>query len=313
MIFPSLSQRIGTTDNPLSLTFLTEVYVFCCIKIKYTLNARRELHFLRAKKKDLVKFRESGPRTFIEEIGVKKEGNETLYADIKNSAEYILGEFDQDGYILPNQVSLDTIPTIRKEHFLPRKKFKIFLISRYGILGVKKNYNGNIFKFINELKAYARFLDEDINVPSILDIDYDRLTITFSYIRGPTVRESLYNVGAVILDRDVKAHPESYKKPDKNRWQIQTENKPATLYSIIDAQFSEKLCQEVKKIHDCDIYINDVKYGNIIIESSSKEPYFIDFETSRDLSFFGNSVKKIIKHRETQSFNNLFFTQMKGH
>ena len=62
----------------------------------------------------------------------------------------------------------------------------------------------------------------------------------------------------------------------------------------------------MKKIHDYDIYINDVKYGNIIIEIFSKKPYFIDFETSRDLSLFGPLVKKIIKEYEIESFGNLF-------
>jgi len=293
----------------ISLTSLTKAYVFGLIKIRYILNAEQELLFLRARKEELLKFRESGPRTSIEEIGVKREGNETIYAEIINSAEYVLGEFDQDGYILPNRLSLDSIPIIEKEHFVPREKYKIFLISRFGILGVKKYFNGNTFRFVNELKTYSRLLGKHINIPSILDIDYDLLSITTSFIKGPTIRESLYNIGAVVIDREVQAHPELYKYPDENRWLIQTENKSETLYSVIDHPFVEKLFHEIKKIHDCDITLNDVKYGNIIIESVSKNPYFIDFETSRDLSIFGKYVKRIMKNRETELFNNLFFTE----
>jgi serine/threonine protein kinase len=308
MISYSLSEMSTRVSNfKISLTFLIEVYVFCLVKINYILNAKREFHSLKAKKEDLLKFRESGPRTSIEDIGVKREGNENTYADIISSPEYILGEFDQDGYILPNQLSIDSIPIIEKEHFLPRKKFKIYLISRYGIVGVKKYFNGNTFRFVNELKTYSRLLGKNINIPSIMDVDFDSLSITFSFIKGPTVRESLYNIGAVIIDRDMKANPELYKYPDNNRWLIQTENKSASLYSIVDSQFVENIFHQINKIHDCDIYINDVKYGNVIIEKFSKEPYFIDFETSRDLSIFGPYVKKIIKDHEIKSFGNLFF------
>jgi tRNA A-37 threonylcarbamoyl transferase component Bud32 len=286
--------------------FLPEAYVFCLTKIRYILNARRELLSLMAKKEDVLKFRESGPRTSLEEIGVKKEGNENLYAEILRSPEYILGEFDQDGYILPNQVSIDSLPVVDDEHFLPRKKFKIYLISRFGIIGVKKYFDRNTFRFVNELKAYLRLLGKNINIPSIMDVDFDYLSITFSFINGPTVRESLYNIGAVIIDHDVEARPELYTYPDENRWLIQTEDKSASLYRVVDAQFVENIFQQVTKIHNCDIYINDVKYGNVIIEKSSKEPYFIDFETSRDLSIFGPYIRKIMKDHETKSFGNLF-------
>jgi hypothetical protein len=280
--------------------------VFCLIKVKYTLNAKKELSFLKARKEELLKFRESGPQTSIEDIGIKREGNENTYADILSSPEYFLGEFDQDGYILPNLESINSIPIVEKEHFLPRKKFKIYLISRYGIVGVKKYYNGNIFRFINELKAYSRLLGKNINIPLIMDIDFELLSITSSFIQGPTVRESLYNIGAVFMDRDVEANPELRTSSDNNRWGIRTENKSASLYRVVDSQFVEDIFYQIKKIHDHDIYINDVKYGNIIIEIFSKKPYFIDFETSRDLSMFGPFVKKIIKEYENESFSNLF-------
>jgi len=309
MIFNSLSQRISMIENPFSVTFLTEVYVFLFVKISYTFNAKRQLHSLKVKKDDLLKYRETGPRTSIEEIGIKRGKDENTYTEIIRSPEYILGEFDQDGYILPNRVSIDSLPVIDEEHFLPRKKFKIYLVATYGFLGVRKHYNGNVFRFISELQAYSKLQGRNINIPSIIDVDFNHLSVTFSYIKGPTIRESLYNIGAVIIDREMKTHPELYKYPDKNRWLIQSENKSASLYTVVDTQFVKKLFQEIQKIHDGDIYINDVKYGNIIIESSSGNPYLIDFETSRDLSVFGNTIKEIMKNHETELFNSLFFPE----
>ncbi len=113
----------------------------------------------------------------------------------------------------------------------------------------------------------------------------------------------------MISDHDIEKNPELSKLPHENRWLIQTENKYESLYSIIDPQFVENLFDEIKKIHDSDIYINDVKYGNIIIEAQSNKPFLIDFEESRDLRGFGRFVKKILKDHETDLFNGIFFTK----
>ena len=291
------------------LIHLIDLYVKGSIKINRTINRDREFNSFRSQKNDILKYKETGPRVFIEEIGLKQELNKKFYSDIINSSEYILGEFDQDGYVLPNLVPIHAIPIIDKEHFLPRKKFRIFLVSVYGCLGVKKDYMGDKNSFVDELKIYSRLLGKNINIPAILDVNYDLLSITYSYIRGPTIRESLHRIGAVLFDRDVEANPDLYKISDQNRWLIQTEDKSGTLYSVIDSEFIENLFHEVKKIHDCDIYISDVKYGNLIIEALSHEPYLIDFESSRDLSSFGKYVKKIQKDQEIKLFHDLFFTQ----
>ena len=59
------------------------------------------------------------------------------------SPEYFLGDFDQDGYVLSNVGPVEGISTIDKQHFLPRKRFKLYLVSAYGRIGVKKDYKGN--------------------------------------------------------------------------------------------------------------------------------------------------------------------------
>ena len=215
--------------------------------------------------------------------------------------------FDQDGYVLSNVGPVEGISTIDKQHFLPRKRFKLYLVSAYGRIGVKKDYKGNKVAFLIELRVYSRLAGKNINVPTLLDVDYDRLTITFSYIPGPTIREKLFGIGAVIIDRTVLANPELQKIPGSLRWLIQTENKSETLYKVIDRQFSEDLLSEIKKIHDCDIFISDLKYGNIILEKNSNKPYLLDFDQSRDISGLGNYIKKFQKDKDIQLFNKLFF------
>jgi tRNA A-37 threonylcarbamoyl transferase component Bud32 len=162
------------------------------------------------------------------------------------------------------------------------------------------------------LKIYSKLLGKGINIPVILEVNFDFLSITFSFIRGLTIRERLHNIGAVLLDRDVESNPELCKLSEETRWLIQTDNKSGSLYSIIDSRFVENLFHEIEKIHGCDINIDDIQYGNIIAEEKSNKPYLIDFESSRDLSAFGKYVKKMQKKRDIELFNNLFFTKKNG-
>jgi serine/threonine protein kinase len=291
------------------LVYITVFFVKAVIKLNRTIRPGRELNFFKSQKKFFLPLNENSLGVFIEEIGLTAEWNKPVYEEILNSPEYILGEFDQDGYVFSDLELIHVISTIDREHFLPRKRFKIFLVSVYGRLGVKKEYTGSSVAFTNELKIYARLSGKKINIPAILDVNFDRFSITFSYIKGPTLRERLHDIGAVISDHDVEKNPELSKFPDENRWLIQTDNKYESLYSIIDPQFVENLFDEVQKIHNCDIYINDVKYGNIIIEAQSNKPFLIDFEESRDLTGFGRFVKKILKDHENDSFNTILFTQ----
>jgi len=276
-------------------------------KIHYLIFANRELKSMKSRKEYLLKFRETGLWVSPEAIGIKKEGNEKRYSEIMKSPEYFLGEFDQDGYVLSNLGPVEGISTIDKQHFLPRKRFKLYLVSAYGRIGVKKDYKGNKAAFLIELRVYSRLAGKNINVPTLLDVDYDRLTITFSYIPGPTIREKLFGIGAVIIDQTLLANPELQKIPGSLRWLIQTENKSETLYKVIDRQFSVDLLSEIKKIHDCDIFISDLKYGNIILEKNSNKPYLLDFDQSRDISGLGNYIKKFQKDKDIQLFNKLFF------
>jgi serine/threonine protein kinase len=290
---------------------LIDLYVKVLVKIRRTINGKKEFQEFRTEISDILKYKETGPQAFINNIGITREWNEKIYSEILQSAEYLLGEFDQDGYLL-SCLPVHSVSTIDKDHFLPRKKFSLFFVSVYGRLGVKKDYRGDSVSFFNELKIYSKLLGKNINIPVILEVNYDFLSITFSYIRGLTIRESLYNIGAVFLNRDIEANPEMCKIPDENRWIIQTDNKSGSLYGIIDSRFVENLFLEIEKIHDCNIFIDDIKYGNIIAEDKSNKPYLIDFESSRDISAFGKYIKKIQKNRDIELFNSLFFTKNNG-
>ena len=70
-------------------------------------------------------------------------------------------------------------------------------------VGIRKNFRGDKVAFLNELRALHTLGLGKCLIPAIMDIDFDSLTLTYSYILGSVLREELGKRGAVVRDRDV--------------------------------------------------------------------------------------------------------------
>ena len=243
--------------------------------------AAREIQYWSRNKGELLKQGKNGYRVKIEELGLDKENLKSLKQSQQKSSEIIIGEIDQDGYILSYFGSISNIPTISRDEFLPRKRFKLQLVALDGYVGVKKNYKNNKVSFINEIKALHILGKAGCNIPAIMGVDFNKLTLTISYILGSNLREELAKKGAVLLNRDIDDNPDFLLlTPEERRFKWIREGR-RVLYDVIDPQFVGDILTEIKKIHDNRFILNDIKYGNIVIEKKSGKPYLIDFEMAR--------------------------------
>ncbi len=78
---------------------------------------------------------------------------------------------------------------------------------------------------------------------------------------------------------------------------------------MVDDLFIQKLYQQISMIHSANIFINDIKYGNVIIHRETGEPYLIDFELSEDLTSMGDKTKRILFDLDIEQFNLHFETR----
>ena len=81
------------------------------------------------------------------------------------------------------------------------------------------------------------------------------------------------------------------------------------LSDVIDSQFVELLFTELNKIHEARFIWNDIKYGNIIIEERSGEPYLIDFDWALRYPNLGKKAFRILRDRDIEKFNTCFGTE----
>lgn len=264
--------------------------------------AGRDIQYWRRNKEELLKAGERGYRIRIEELGLSQENLELLQKTQQQLHEVVIAELDQDGFMLSHFGPMRDAPTVSESQFIARNRLKLALVAVDGYAGVRKDYRGNKLSFVNEIKALHRLGLAGSNVPAIIDIDFDGLTLTLSYVLGPVLREELAKRGAVLRDRDVDSNPHFVHLRAKERWLRRIQEGKRVLFDVVDARFIEDLFFQLKKIHASGFIWNDIKYGNVIIEKRSGEPYLIDFESARYCPELGKSAFQILCNQNIERF-----------
>jgi tRNA A-37 threonylcarbamoyl transferase component Bud32 len=250
----------------------------------------------------LLEAGEQGYRIRIEELGLDRENLALLQEAQQHSPEVEIAEFDQDGFMLSHFGPMQDAPIVSEAQFTPRNRTKLTLVALNGYAGVRKNYRGNKLSFANEIRALHRLGLAGGNVPAILDVDFDALTLTLSYILGPVLREELAKRGALVRDRDVNNNPQFAHLRGTERWRKRIQEGRRVLFDVVDAQFLGDLFGELGKIHASGFIWNDIKYGNVIIEKRSGKPYLIDFESIRSCPELGERAFQILRNQNIERF-----------
>lgn len=285
------------------LHFCLRLYTFIKRKaIKYYF-AEKKIRYWQQNKELLLSLAGKGYKTTVQQLGLD------LQNDQKQSSRLELGELDQDGLLLSKVGKIPNIPSVSQKQFLRKKRFALQVVAKDGYVYVEKYYKGDKSSFVNEIEAHYHLGRAGCNIPVIMDVDFDNLTLTFSYIAGRLLREELADRGAVVRDRDIAKNPElSQSDPKiKNRFRIKECRR--VLSEAIDSQFIELVFAELEKIHKARFIWNDIKYGNIIIEEKSGKPYLIDFDWTLRYSELGENAFKILCSRDIEKFNACFGTE----
>lgn len=265
------------------------------------ITARKELARWKLRKSEIIQSNANFVR--IEEIGLTEDGLNSVREKLKTTKQIVLASIDQDGYFLSYFGHINGLPCVSEEKFMPRKRFSINLIAIDGVVGVKKGYNGCASSFLRELEALNSLHKNGCNVPAILDLDFDNLSMTISYIPGAILREELALKGALVRDRDVNNNPEFTSLSSEARKQKRISEGKKYLYDVISQHFVENIYKQISKIHSIGFLINDIKYGNVVIGKNSGNPFLLDFESSDNVSVFGHRTFRLLIDNDIEQFN----------
>ena len=252
----------------------------------------------------------SAPRT---DSLVDPEVLDRIRAAEGGEREIVLADIDQDGFLLSRVGALRGASIVAPDRFVPRARYDLTVVALEGGVGVKKHFKGNVPAFVAELAAGHDLRRAGCRVPAILDVDFDGLTITFEYLPGPVLREELAQRGALLRDRDVDAHPELRGLRRRQRRDRCIEEGRAVLDDVLDPEAIDRLFAELRKIHTAGYVLHDLKFGNVILDPSSGEPYFIDFDRARSYPDVSPLAFRFLRDRDYEKFNAHFGTRKPSH
>lgn len=268
--------------------------------------AEKKIQYWRQNKETLLNLSDKGYKTKVQQLGLDWEKVTSSENTRQQSHKVELGEIDQDGFLLSKVGEISNVPSVSKKQFLARKRFGLRVVAIDGYVCIEKHYKGNKSSFVNEIEAHYHLGRAGCNIPVIMDVDFDNLTLTFSYISGRVLREELAGRGAVVRDRDIEENHELTPSGKRKRSLERIPECRRVLNEVIDSQFIELIFSELNKIHEARFIWNDIKYGNIIIEERSGKPYLIDFDWALRFSELGKKAFKILSNRDIEKFNTCF-------
>jgi Methyltransferase domain len=226
----------------------------------------------------------------------------------RSNEDIPLASIDQDGFLSPRFKQLWAAPRVDADAFLPRARFELTVVDHDGWVGVCKNFRGDKVAFVNELEAALDLASAGCHVPAIFGVDFEQLSITFAYINGVVVREALAEAGAPMRDRDVR--PGRAGAGDRS---IQQERRAAgrrLVDRVVDPGTIARIGDALLAIHRAGYTLEDVKYGNVIIEATTNTPYFVDCERALPLRQFSRTTATYLRDRDADKLNRLFGTSL---
>jgi tRNA A-37 threonylcarbamoyl transferase component Bud32 len=255
-------------------------------------------------------FTAGGPRVALADLS--PELDEICRPLRRPGHEIPLADIDQDGFLCPRLGKLWDSPRVDADSFLPRTRFDLTVVDRDGVIGVHKNFRGDRAAFADELEATLDLGGAGCHVPAVLAVDFGPPGITFGYINGVVVREALAEAGAPMRDRDVVDRPS--RLGHRIQCRRMEEQRIAAgrrlIDSVLDKESIARIADGLLAIHRANYVLEDIKYGNIIIEAKTKVPYFIDCERALPLHYFSRSIAADFRDRDAAKLNRLFGTKL---
>jgi hypothetical protein len=213
--------------------------------------------------------------------------------------ELVVADFDQNGLIASRFGEIAGVATISGDEFMERSGFPVLLVDLNGRLGVRKEFR-NRGRFVQELEALLGLEAKDCPVPRLMNVDWEKGSLTIAFVPGDVVRELLAEAGADIRDRTSDS---TYSREiDRQRVRSGREHIPKVL---TDYQI-RRVASGLNAIHEAGFVLEDVKFGNIILQAQTGEPIFIDLERALPVTSLPQSLADHLRQIDLRKFREHF-------
>ena len=292
-------------------TYPLFLFVYKCYRvIAQKLNVNRDLDAVRNRTDAPTHARSGyGSGKLLGDLLVDEDQIRSIEDARGGDREVVLAEIDQDGDWCSRFGELRGVPTVSKDRFQRRKRYRLQVVLHHDEIAIKKHYGRDKVSFVNEVRILDRLAKAGCNVPTILEVDVDGPSLTVGYVEGDVLREQLARCGAKLRDRDVAGDETLLGSKRGERRRRRIEEGRRVLHRVIDEDFTERAFAELSKIHAQRVVWRDVKYGNMIIARETSAPYFIDFDSAYDCLGLSEDAFNRLRDSDIEKFNEHFGTE----
>lgn len=269
------------TSSLSMLNYLLKAYLHLDEWICQILLWRFELAYWKKLENVVLEEGKQGYRIRTEALGIPLPVVTTTHPNSKEKFNGVIAEIDRNGSWLSYVGPIPDVETVTATDFQLRKRAQLQVVDVNGFIGVKKDYKGKYWSFVNELRSLHLLGKVGCCVPSIMCIDFNRPSLTTSYIKGKPLSDLLVKRGELLHTPCCDSHLDLEELSRREQIELCIHSARPFLNEIIDQQFVNHAFMELAKIHTSRLIWNDVKYGNIVMEKHSGKPYLIDFDHAR--------------------------------
>ena len=287
---------------------LSKLYLF--LKRKYRDKLRSKYYLNLLSNYVCPPYKEENTSSVLDLI-MHDDDKQKLLRRINEQGQVVIGDFDSDGYLLSQVGWIKDIPLCNPENYKKRSRFQLKLIAVNNTLAVAKHYKNDSSAFINEALALIQLNKANCNVPQLITIDCDHLTLTFSFILGDVLRQVLARNGALVEERQLTPDLKRLSRKERNTFRINASQ--AALKQSVSSTFIDDLLHQVELAHKQHIILNDIHYGNIIINHKSGKLFLIDFDWTAHCPEIPHGLLIHLTRIDHQKVNTAFAALMHNH
>lgn len=220
--------------------------------------------------------------------------------------EIIIGRIDADGRVLGLFGELPGLKSVDLANFVAQRRYRLDIVLSGNSVLVRKDFCGNKIGFLQEWYNLA-LLYGKVNVPAIYRVDEDRCWLYKNLIVGQTIRDILVNSGARILIVQTRDDPELVELDQDSCIEAVWARGRAAMPACFSQVFLAELEQQFNKLHAYGMANLSLTFGNIMRDSQSGAPWFIDFEGAQH---FRSTFSPVFIYRRRQ--DRIKFSQIYG-
>lgn len=214
-------------------------------------------------------------------LGLDAQTVARIGLELDAGREVRLASFDQENRLLSGVGPIPYFANelITREQFIPRLRHRLDLVAAFGVVAIRKAYQGRI-SLENEALALAALAGLE-GVPRIVSLEWRTRVMYQSFLPGENLGSLMAAKGATVSIQ----HQVATGRPPAGTWTEESagseERRTAlrVLGEVAARRSVDALGRMLVEVHEAGVILGDVKYGNVLMQDG--RPVLCDFDWSR--------------------------------